>query len=69
MLALAGPEFDVFLTADRNLQYQQNVAALPVAIVVLVAVSNRLEAYAPMASQLRRAIEGARRGAITQVTT
>lgn len=68
LLALAGLEFDVFLTADRNLEYQQNLAAARIAIIVLVALSNRLEAYAPMASQLRKAIEVARRGAVTQVT-
>ena len=37
LLALAAVQFDVFVTADRNLQYQQNLAALPVAVVVLVA--------------------------------
>jgi hypothetical protein len=25
LLALAEPEFDLFLTSDRNLQYQQNL--------------------------------------------
>jgi hypothetical protein len=29
-------EFDVFLTADRNLSYQQDVSAFDIAVVVLV---------------------------------
>jgi hypothetical protein len=29
LLALAAPEFDAFITVDKNLPYQQNVAALP----------------------------------------
>lgn len=67
LLTLASQEFNVFLTADQSLEYQQNLASVPIAIVVLVAASNRLEAYAPMASKLREAIEGARPGAITKV--
>ena len=35
-LALAATQFDVFLTADQNLEYQQNLATLPMAVVVLV---------------------------------
>ena len=41
LLALAAGQFDVFVTADRNLQYQQNLAVLPLAVVVLVAYDNR----------------------------
>ena len=42
LLALAAPEFDAFLTADQNLGYQQNQGALALAVVVLVARSNRI---------------------------
>lgn len=41
--ALAVGQFDVFLTADRNLSYQQDVSSFDIAIVVLVARSNRFE--------------------------
>jgi len=41
LLGLAGAEFDVFLTMDRNLEFQQNLAALPIAVLVVEAVSNR----------------------------
>jgi hypothetical protein len=44
LLRRACGQFDVFLTADQNLEYQQNVAALPLAVVVVVAASNRLDA-------------------------
>jgi len=45
LLGLAGAEFDVFLTMDRNLEFQQNLAALPIAVL---AVSNRIEHLVPM---------------------
>ena len=44
LLALAATQFDVFLTADRNIEFQQNLKALPVAIVVLRARNNRIQA-------------------------
>lgn len=43
VLSRAADRFDVFLTADQNLRYQQNLSRLPGAVVVLVAKSNRIE--------------------------
>jgi hypothetical protein len=34
LLALAEPEFDVFLTVDRNLSFQQEINRLDIAVVV-----------------------------------
>ncbi len=34
--------FHLFVTADRNLQYQQNIEKLPIKIAVLCAPDNRL---------------------------
>jgi uncharacterized membrane protein YwzB len=42
LLALAAAEFDAFITVDKNLPYQQNLAALPIALIVLDSVSNAL---------------------------
>jgi len=42
LLALASQEFDVFLTVDRNLAFQQNLEALPIAVIILRAHTNRL---------------------------
>ena len=52
LLALAATRFDVFLTADRNIEYQQNLAALPIAIVVLVLRRTRIESIAPLVPEL-----------------
>ncbi len=48
LLALAEAEFDAFVTADRNLQYQQNIAGFDLRIVVLAASSNRLPDLIPL---------------------
>ena len=41
LLALAAEHFDVFVTVDRNLSFQQNIASLPIAVIVLQAKTNR----------------------------
>jgi predicted nuclease of predicted toxin-antitoxin system len=47
LLALAAGEFDVLLTADKGMEYQQNLAGLPVSILIVLARSNRIEDLAP----------------------
>jgi predicted nuclease of predicted toxin-antitoxin system len=42
LLGLAEAEFDVLITLDTNLSYQQNLAGRKIAILVLRAQSNRL---------------------------
>ena len=52
LLGLAAPLFDVFLTADQNLEYQQNLGTLPIAVIILAAQSNRIEQLRPLVPQL-----------------
>jgi len=63
LLALASREFDVFVTVDRNLSFQQHLAMLPIAIVVLHARTNRLADLRPLVSKLLAAISEAKPGA------
>jgi hypothetical protein len=56
LLASAIGQFDVFLTADRNLSYQQDVSAFDIAIVVLAAPSNRLEDLKALVPELLEAL-------------
>ena len=48
LLALAATEFDVLLTADKGIEYQQNLATLPIAVLIVLAHSNRMEHMAPL---------------------
>ena len=48
LLALAAASFDAFITVDKNLPFQQNLATLPIALVVLDSVSNELSALLPL---------------------
>ena len=52
LLALAAVDFDAFITVDKNLPYQQNLTTLPIAVVVLDAVSIELPALLPLVPEL-----------------
>lgn len=67
LLALASERFDVFVTADRNLPYQQNVRTLPIAIVVLQAKTNRLADLLRLVPNLLAVISSAKLGDVTVV--
>ena len=45
---MAGTGFEVLLTVDQNLRYQQNLAASGVAVVVMAAPTNRLADLLPL---------------------
>jgi predicted nuclease of predicted toxin-antitoxin system len=48
LLSLASREFDVFVTVDRNLSFQQNLEVLPIPVIVLSAPTNRLADLRPL---------------------
>jgi len=56
LLLRAEVEFDLFLTADKRLRYQQNLKGRRLAIVVLP--SNRLKVLRPMIANIESAIAG-----------
>ena len=67
LLALAAEAFDVFVTVDRNLSFQQNLPAFTIAVVVLRAPSNRLADLQMLVPDLLAAIPAATRGAVAYV--
>lgn len=62
LLALAAKNFDVFVTVDRNLSFQQNLPAFEIAVIVLRATSNRLADLRPLVPGLLASIPLAKRG-------
>ena|SRR5260370_30297725 len=65
LLALAAQQFDVFVTVDRNLSFQQNLEPLSIAVLVLRAPTNRLADLKLLVPLLLEAIASARRGPAT----
>ena len=67
LLALASQRFDVFVTVDRNLAFQQNAEVLPMPVIVLRANTNRLSDLRPLVPKLLAALGKAQRG-VTEIT-
>jgi hypothetical protein len=61
-------EFDVFVTADQSLEYQQSVARLKMGVVVLAAGTNRLESDLPLLAGIAAAIERVAPGMVVRIT-
>ena len=62
LLALAEAEFDVFLTVDQNLKYQQKLKDFNIGVLLLVARNNRLKTLLPLMPQATEALENIRAG-------
>lgn len=58
-LALAAAEFDIFVTVDQNLSFQQNLGSYPLAVIAPGATFNRLADLQPLIPKLLAAIERA----------
>ncbi len=56
LLRQAANSFDAVLTADQKIEFQQNLGALPIAVVVLVARSNRIESLEPLLPELLKVL-------------
>jgi len=57
LLNLAAPSFDVFITIDNNLRYQQNLKTIPLVIVILNAKDSKLETLRPLIPSVLSALE------------
>lgn len=69
LLALAAEQFNVFVTVDRNLAFQQNIGPSKIAVIVLRAKSNRLSDLKPLIPALIAAIETVKPGTVQLVGT
>ncbi len=67
LLALAQVEFDVFVTVDRNLTFQQNIPKFSLAVILVHCVSNRLADLVSLVPDIQRVIPSASRGTVTSV--
>ena len=67
LLRTAAREFDVLLTADKNLQYQQNIPQFDIGVVVLASVDTRLSSLQTLLPEIRTAIAGVAPGTVVRV--
>ena len=61
--------FAVFLTVDQNLRYQQDLRAVGVTVLILVAPSNRLADLLPLMDAVMHALNDLQPGEIIEIAT
>jgi hypothetical protein len=68
VLALMIPHgFEVFLTVDQNLSYQQNLRAANLAVIVLIVRSNRLADLLPLMPSVHAALTTIQPGDLVEI--
>ena len=65
--AAADAGFEVFVTADRNLEFQQNLSQARLGVILIIAPSNALEDLLSLVPGLLTAIRKSRPGGILRV--
>jgi hypothetical protein len=67
LLRLAEAEFDVLVTADQNLSYEQPVTLLALGLAVLKAHTTKLEDLLPLVPALREVLKDLKTGQVCHV--
>jgi hypothetical protein len=67
LLQAASGGFDVLITVDRNLEYQQNIDRLQIAVLVVVAQGITYDHLKPMVSQIEEAVKLIRPGEMIRI--
>lgn len=68
LMQLAEQDFDVFITVDRNLSYQQDIPKYGIAVVVIRSISNRVDDLAPFAPKIISLLPTLKKGVAVLVT-
>jgi len=67
LLRSASGKFDVLITVDQNIPFQQNSADLSIAIVIMIARSNRYSDLKTLVPKVLNAIGAIRVGEIVRI--
>jgi hypothetical protein len=67
LLQLAARQFDLLLTVDRSLEYQQNFAGVALAVIVVHAPSNDVAVLRPLMPTVLAAISEIKPGMVTHI--
>ena len=67
LLAQAAQQFDVFITTDQNLEFQQDPSSFSLGFIVLVAPSNDIEVLRPLVPRALEAMVTAQPGQLVRI--
>jgi hypothetical protein len=69
LLALAEADFDVFVTLDQNLEYQQNIPKIKLGFLVIKVPDNKIGFYEPIFAAMCAAAEQIVAGQVVHITS
>lgn len=68
LLGLASQEFDIFMTVDKNLPFEQNLPQFDLAIIILQSKSNRWADLRPLVPKVLEVLATVTKGKATVVS-
>lgn len=68
LLRAAAGLYDVLITVDRNLQYQQNIKSLDIAVMILVAGGIKTQHLRPLVPKLMETLKTIQSGEILTIS-
>ena len=67
LLQAASADFDVLITVDRNIEYQQNIRSLRIAVIILVSRGITYPDLKPLVPELLASLESIKPGELVRV--
>jgi predicted nuclease of predicted toxin-antitoxin system len=68
LLRLAQADFDVFVTIDKNLPFQQNLRSFSLGVIILDAPDSKLGSLEPLMENVLKALSIVQPGEVIRVT-
>lgn len=67
LLRRASGAFDVLVTGDQSVEFQQNLQGIALGLVVIEARDNRIETFVALAPRIAHAIQSVKAGQVVRV--
>jgi hypothetical protein len=67
LLKAINPDFDVFITIDQNLVFQQDLQSVKIAVIVVCARTNRFDDIQPLIPAVLKVLQEIKPGQIVRV--
>lgn len=68
LLERADASFDVLITTDQNLRYQQNLSRYSLSVIILIAHTNRLEDLLPLVPDVLYELDAIQPGELVEIS-
>lgn len=67
LLRKAASQFDIFLTVDPNIEHQQNLAGIQLAVIVMIVPNTKIATLRPLMPKVLEVLQTIRLGEVVHV--